>query len=380
MMKKTLIATAVASAFSFNAFADGHVSISGYAAAGAEFGDATEAGTTTNGKDVPQGANTMLHISGHNNLDSGSQSYVSMGLTTNVTDNAGISMRYANVGLRGDFGDVAFGMGEMIYETGQIIDSFINDWGTGAPLTYTAVAGGGSFDFTALDSKALIYKMNQMGVVKPTLVYGYGDSNEATGDTDTTSDDYIDGSVDGAEYDDSYIMLALDYDNGAGMNAQFAYAAYADTNPTHTALIHSAGPADATGMRVTVKYDGGGFKLAGTYQQLELDHAATPTSYVNTNYNGKTWERDTLFLNLEIPTATGRVALSYGSADDVSVDGVAVSESGHTSYSVGYQYDLGPNSYLFARWAKADEDANWDIAGTTVESTDSQIIGIKVGF
>jgi len=370
MMKKTLIATAVASAFAFNAHADGHLSISGYAAAGAEFGDATEAGTTTKGRDVPQGANNMLHISGHNDLDSGSQSYANLGLTTNMTANADISMRYANVGLRGDFGDVAFGMGEMVYEVGQIIDSFINDHAVGAPLTYTAVAGG-AFDFTRIDEKALVYKMTQMGLVKPTLVYGYGSADEVTGAA------AVDGSVTGAEYDDSYLQLALDYNNGAGMNAQFAYAAYSDVSPT---TANTAGVADATGMRLTVRYDGGGFKLNATYQQLELDHAATPTGYTNTSYNGKTWERDSIYLNLEIPTATGRVALTYGSADDVAVDSVAVSESGHTSYSVGYQYDLGPNTYLFARWAKADEDANWGIDDTTVQSTDSQIIGIKVGF
>jgi len=288
-----------------------------------------------------------------------------------MTANADISMRYANIGLRGDFGDVAFGMGEMVYEVGQIIDTFINDWGVAAPLTYTQVAGGGAFDFTRIDDKALIYKMTQMGLVKPTLVYGYGSADEVTGAA------AVDGSVTGAEYDDSYLQLALDYNNGAGMNAQFAYAAYSDVSPT---TANTAGVADATGMRLTVRYDGGGFKLNATYQQLELDHAATPTGYTNTSYNGKTWERDSIYLNLEIPTATGRVALTYGSADDVAVDSVAVSESGHTSYSVGYQYDLGPNTYLFARWAKADEDANWGIDDTTVQSTDSQIIGIKVGF
>jgi len=376
MMKKTFIATAVASAFAFNAHADGHLSISGYAAAGVEFGDSTADGDNTNNRDVPQAANNMLHISGHNNLDNGSQSYANLGLTTTMTANEDISMRYANIGLRGDFGDVAFGMGEMVYEVGQIIDSFINDWGTAAPLTYTAVAGG-AFNFTRIDEKSLVYKMSQMGLVKPTLVYGYGDDDEADGAA------ALDGSVDGAEYDDSFLQLALDYNNGAGMNAQFAYAAYTDvsatTNPGDANAV-TAGPADATGMRITVRYDGGGFKLNATYQQLELDHAATPTDYTNASYNGKTWERDTIFLNLEIPTATGRVALSYGSADDVAVDSVAVAESGHTSYSVGYQYDLGPNTYVFARWAKADEDANYDIGDATVESTDSQIIGIKVGF
>ena len=83
MMKKTLIATAVASAFSLSAFADGHVSVGGYAATGFEFGD-SETGGTTDGKDAPRGGNTTLSINASNDLDNGSQSYVSLAFTTDL--------------------------------------------------------------------------------------------------------------------------------------------------------------------------------------------------------------------------------------------------------------------------------------------------------
>ena len=378
MMKKTLIATAVASAFSLNAFADGHVSVGGYAATGFEFGDSETGGVETDGKTAPRGGNTTLSINASNDLDNGSQSYVSLTFTTDPTIAADdVSMRAGRVGLRGDFGDVAWGMGEMIYEVGQIIDPHIADF-SGNSLAHTAVAGG-AFNFTRIDSNVLIYSMNQVGVVKPTLVYGYGNDAEVTGDGSG------DGSVNGATYDDSILQLALDYNNGAGLNVQFAHAAYTDVNATEgysEAAQMTAGPADATGNRITASYDTGGYILKGTYQSLELDHAAAATSYTNTNYNGKTWKRDTMYMSLIIPVATGRVGAGYGTADDVSVDGVSVNESGSKVYSLSYQYDLSANTYLFARFAKTSNDAEWDStsAASTESTTTSQIIGLKVSF
>jgi len=378
MMKKTLIATAVASAFSLNAFADGHVSVGGYAATGFEFGDSETGGAETDGKTAPRGGNTTLSINASNDLDNGSQSYVSLTFTTDPTVAADdVSMRAGRVGLRGDFGDVAWGMGEMIYEVGQIIDPHIADF-SGNSLSHTAVAGG-AFDFTRIDSNVLIYSMNQVGIVKPTLVYGYGNNAEVTGGA------AVDGSVSGATYDDSILQLALDYNNGAGLNVQFAHAAYADVNPTEgyseTAQM-TAGPADATGNRITASYDTGGYIIKGTYQSLELDHAVAATGYTNTNYNGKTWKRDTMYMSLIIPVATGRVGAGYGTSDDVSVDGVSVNESGRKVYSLTYQYDLSANTYLFARFAKTSDDAEWDStsAASTESTTTSQIIGLKVSF
>jgi len=385
MMKKTLIATAVASAFSFNAFADGHVSVGGYAATGFEFGDSETGGTETDGKTAPRGGNTTLSINASNDLDNGSQSYVSLTFTTDPTAAADdVSMRAGRVGLRGDFGDVAFGMGEMIYEVGQIIDPHIADF-SGNSLSHTSVAGG-LFNFTRIDSNVLIYNMNQIGVVKPTLVYGYGAGDEVTGDGSG------DGSVNGATYDDSTLILALDYNNGAGLNVQFAHAAYADVSPTsgysETAAT-AAGASDATGNRITASYDTGGYIIKGTYQRLELDHAAATTEYLNTNYDGKTIKRDTMYLSLIIPVATGRIGAGYGTADDASIDGVSLNESGSKVYSLSYQYDLSANTYLFARFAKTSNDAQWQAHGTTAaaianvgaeNSTTSQIIGLKVSF
>ena len=57
MMKKTLIATAVASAFSLNAFA-ADVSINGYAGAGFEFGDSETNGVETDGKSMANPGNS----------------------------------------------------------------------------------------------------------------------------------------------------------------------------------------------------------------------------------------------------------------------------------------------------------------------------------
>jgi len=324
MMKKTLIATAVASAFSLNAFADGHVSVGGYAATGFEFGDTNVNGTETDDKTAPRGGNTVLIIGGSNDLDNGSQSYVNLVFTTDPTSAAdGVTMRAGAVGLRGDFGDVSFGMGEQVYEVGQIIDPHIADF-SGNSLAHTAVAGG-LFNFTRIDSNVLVYKMNQIGVVKPTLVYGYGAGDEVTGAAT------VDGSVDGAQYDDSILQLALDYNNGAGLNVQFAHAAYADSDPTsgyNEDGENAAGVADATGNRITASYDTGGYIIKGTYQRLELDHAAATTEYSNDNYDGKTLKRDTMYLSLIIPVATGRIGAGYGTADDVSVDGVSLDESG----------------------------------------------------
>ena len=379
MMKKTLIATAVASAFSLNAFADGHVSVGGYAATGFEFGDSETGGVTTDGKDAPRGGNTTLSINASNDLDNGSQSYVSLTFTTDPTIAADdVSMRAGRVGLRGDFGDIAWGMGEMIYEVGQIIDPHIADF-SGNSLSHTAIAGN-AFNFTRIDSNVLIYSMNQVGIVKPTIVYGYGNGAEVSGADISTK-----GGVSGTDYDDSTLQLALDYDNGAGLKAQFAYAAYTDIDPESGYAEDaqtSAGAADATGMRVTATYDTGGYIVKGTYQQLELDHATAATGYTNTNYNGKTWERDTMYLSLIIPVSTGRIGAGYGTADNVSVDGVSVDESGSKVYSLTYQYDLSANTYLFARFAKTSNDAEWDSssAASSESTTTSQIIGLKVSF
>jgi len=382
MMKKTLIATAVASAFSLNAFADGHVSVGGYAATGFEFGDTNVNGTETDDKTAPRGGNTVLIIGGSNDLDNGSQSYVNLVFTTDPTSAAdGVTMRAGAVGLRGDFGDVSFGMGEQVYEVGQIIDPHIADF-SGNSLAHTAVAGG-LFNFTRIDSNVLVYKMNQIGVVKPTLVYGYGAGDEVTGAAT------VDGSVDGAQYDDSILQLALDYNNGAGLNVQFAHAAYADSDPTsgyNEDGENAAGVADATGNRITASYDTGGYIIKGTYQRLELDHAAATTEYSNDNYDGKTLKRDTMYLSLIIPVATGRIGAGYGTADDVSVDGVSLDESGSKVYSLTYQYDLSANTYLFARFPKTSNDAQWtanedeaSLVGNEQTIT-SQIIGLKVSF
>ena len=89
----------------------------------------------------------------------------------------------------------------MIYEIGQIIDGHGADW-NGSSLQHTSIAGGG-FNFTRVDSDVLIYSMNQVGLVKPTIVYGYGNSAERAG-VDTL------GGATGGTYDDSLLQLALD--------------------------------------------------------------------------------------------------------------------------------------------------------------------------
>ena len=189
-----------------------------------------------------------------------------------------------------------------------------------------------------------------------------------------------------ATYDDGMMQIALDYNNGAGMNAQFAYAAYTDVDPTSTISIaddgaQPAGAADATGMRLTVRYDMGGIQLRGTYQMLELDNENTIDHADSDHYDGKTVERDTMALNIVIPTATGRVMVAYGSSDDASVDGVSVAESGMTNYSVGYYYDLSSNVYLFGRFGKESEDANYDdLADTTEDSVTTKVIGMRFLF
>jgi hypothetical protein len=387
MMKKTLIASAVASAFSLNAFADGHVGVGGYMATGFDFGDTQIAGVETDGKSVGNGGGATININASQDLDSGNSAYVLLVYTTDPS-NAGTTLntRAGRVGLRGDFGDVAWGSGEMVYEIGQIIDGHGADW-NGSSLQHTSIAGGG-FNFTRVDSDVLIYSMNQVGMVKPTIVYGYGNSDEITTD--------VNGGVSGATYDDSVLQLALDYNNGAGLSAQFAYAQYTDVDAigdgndddaTDDGVAgfsatdqNTAGAADATGQRLTVKYDTGGYTVAGTYQSLEIDHAVAVTGMTNSNYDGKTWKRDTMYLNLTVPTATGRINAGYGTADDVSVDGVSVNESGSKTYYVSYSYDLSAAAYLFAYFAKTDNEAQWDLGNTAQDDATTQLIGLKVSF
>ena len=70
--------------------------------------------------------------------------------------------------------------------------------------------------------------MNQVGLIKPTILYGFGSDAEVNG-TVTAADgttSTLDGGVTGQEYDDGMIQLVADYDNGAGMKAPFAYANY----------------------------------------------------------------------------------------------------------------------------------------------------------
>ena len=81
MMKKTLIATAVASAFSLNAFA-ADVNINGYLGAGFfEFGDSEANGVETDGKTMAGPANSMLIINVNDELDNGMTVYGSFGYT-----------------------------------------------------------------------------------------------------------------------------------------------------------------------------------------------------------------------------------------------------------------------------------------------------------
>jgi len=387
MMKNTLIATAVASAFSLNAFA-ADVSINGYLGSGVEFGDSTAAGTVTDGKTMGNAANNVIVFGISEDLDNGSQAYGSLVYTVNGTAQGNLSTRATRIGLRGDFGDIAFGMGEMIYEVGQIVDAHLTDY-AGNELNQTRIAGGG-FDFTRIDSNVLVYQMSSMGAFTPTIVYGYnnttelvvdGDGNDVNGAVGTAGA-AVNGAVANTTYDDSLMQLAIDYNNGAGLNAQFAYAAYTDVDPT-SGVNHgdmtNAGVADATGTRLTVRYDTGGMNIAATYQTMEVDHAAE-ADYANDGYDGKTWKRDTMFLHVTVPVATGRISAGYGVADDAEVDGVSLNDSGTKVYNISYQYDLSPNTYLFARMGKFDSKANYDLGNTTQNDQTSQVVGIKIGF
>ena len=379
MMKKTLIATAVASAFSLNAFA-ADVQINGYLGAGFEFGDSEANGVETDGKTMAGPANSMLIVNVNDELDNGMTAYGSFGYTLYSMNLGAADQRFTRVGLKGDFGDAAWGMGEMIYEVGQIFDGSSVDYnggGNNTELSHTKLANG-LFNFTRMDENVFIYSMNQIGLIKPTILYGFGADAEVTGDG-------TNGTTNNATYDDGMMQLALDYNNGAGMNAQFAYAAYTDVDPTSTIDIgpnagQPAGGADATGMRLTVRYDMGGIQLRGTYQMLELDNENTIDFADSDHYDGKTVERDTMALNIVIPTSTGRVMVAYGSSDDASVDGVSVAESGMTNYSVGYYYDLSANVYLFGRFGKESEDANYDLADTTEDSVTTKVIGMRFLF
>ena len=64
----------------------------------------------------------MLNV--NDELDNGNDCLCAFGLHSDPS-NAGCTtadMRAGRVGLKGDFGDVAWGSGEMVYEIGQIID------------------------------------------------------------------------------------------------------------------------------------------------------------------------------------------------------------------------------------------------------------------
>lgn len=379
MMKKTLIASAVASAFSLNAFA-ADVNINGYLGAGFELGDSEVNGVETDGKSMAGPANSMLIINVNDELENGMTAYGSFGYTLYSMNLGAADQRFTRVGLKGDFGDVAWGMGEMIFEVGTIFDGSSVDYnggGNNTELSHTKLANG-LFNFTRMDENVFIYSMNQIGMIKPTILYGFGTDTEVTGDG-------TNGTVNDATYDDGMIQLALDYNNGAGMNAQFAYAAYTDVDPTSTINIaddgaQPAGGADATGMRVTVRYDMGGIQLRGTYMMLELDAAAAIDHADSDHYDGKTVERDTMMLNIVIPTSTGRVMVAYGSSDDASVDGTSVAESGLSNYSVGYYYDLSANVYLFGRFGKESSDANYDLGNTVENSVTTKAIGMRFLF
>jgi len=376
MMKKTLIATAVASAFSLNAFA-AEVSINGYLGTGFELGNTESGGTEVDGKQMANAANNMLIVNVSDALDNGMTAYGSFGYTLYSNTMGSADQRFTRIGLRGDFGDAAWGMGEMIYEVGQIFDGNSVDYnggGNNTELSHTKLANG-LFNFTRLEENVFIYSMNQVGLVKPTILYGFGNSTEVTGDG-------TNGTTNGATYDDGMLQLALDYDNGAGMTAQFAYAAYTDVDPTSTVSLTAAQPAgaaDATGMRLTVRYDMGGIKLAGTYQMLELD-SENDMDNAGTNYDGNVIERDTMTVNITIPTATGRVMVAYGSSDDASVDGVNLNESGMTNYSVGYYYDLSSNVLLGARFGKESSDQNYDVANTDENSATTKAVFMRFLF
>lgn len=380
MMKKTLIASAVASAFSLNAFA-AEVSINGYTGAGFEFGHSETNGVETDNKSMANPANSQLIFNVSDALDNGMTAYAMMAYTHDSdTLGSGLVNRATRVGLRGDFGDVAWGMGEMIYEVGQILYGATvdhNGGGNNSELTHTKLASG-LFNFTRMDENVFIYQMNQVGLVKPTILYGYGSDAEVTGDG-------TNGTTNGSSYDDGMVQLVVDYDNAAGMKAQFGYAAYTDVDPTSTISIapnagQPAGGADATAMRLTVRYDMGGIELNGTYQMMELDNEVALTGMTNSGYDGKTFERDSMALAVSIPTSTGRVIVSYGSSDDVSVDGASLAESGVTTYKVAYYYDLSANVYLFGHFGKQNEDANYDTGNTDENSITTKVVGMRFLF
>ena len=107
-MKKTIVAAAVAAFVSAPAFAD--VSLYGKAHLAAEFGDGNLNATSTTDQDRIASRASRFGIKASEDLGNGMSAFVKYEFGADAIDGTdGLTARDANMGLKGDFGTLAFG-------------------------------------------------------------------------------------------------------------------------------------------------------------------------------------------------------------------------------------------------------------------------------
>ena len=376
-MKKRVITTALAGLFVAPTIALADVTINGYVSEALQFGDSTAAGVKTDTDDVATGGGERFWFGASEDLGNGMTASASFTYTTSVSHSGTeLVTRSGNVAIAGDFGTIQLGSGEIMYEIGQITDGYGADFS--GSLDGTSVAGG-LWNFTRIDDNFLRMDMAPMGPLKISMAYGLAGGQAA---------------IAGKNYDSGMLQLNGVYDMGNGMLVDVAYASYTEIDPTTGFAFTNAnaggganasptGVADATGLRMTLKYTTeGGIFLAGTINDLEVQQD-TAMDNVNNNYDALAVERKTYNFDIIYPVATGRVGLNYNSQSNAKADGSTISDSGRSAYTLYYQHDMGAATYLYAMYNKSDQDGNYSAAAAaSTNSTEGTAIrfGIKFSF
>jgi len=337
-------------------------------------------GTTTDTDRVNRQGFSVLTIAVEEDLGTGTTAYVSVTNKIDVTEadasgatnNSNWSLQDGRIGLKGDWGNVMLTSREPIFELTHIIDAFGaqngDSGGTQDSLLLTGIAGG-LYNFTHVMPDMISYQMAPMGNLNLELVYGWGAAEE-TGDG-------TEGTTSGTAYDMSIMQVGASYAMG-NITLKGSYANHTEVDPNDGAGYGiGSGAADASGIVGALIYDMGNVKISVAINDLEMD-MANSTTFTNTNYSGKTFERSGQSINIQYPVSTGLLTFHTSMVDDVKVDGTALANSGAKNWNVGYIHNLSASTYIFGAYVNKNLEAQY--AGNTASAAETTETHMKVGM
>lgn len=324
-------------------------------------------GTTTDTDRINRQGFSILTIGVSEDLGNGTTAYASVTSKIDVTEadasgavnNSNWSQQDGRIGLKGEWGNVMLTSREPIFELTHIVDLFGSQngdsGGTQDSLLLTNIAQG-LYAFTHVMPDMLSYQMAPMGNLNLELVYGWAGAEE-TGDG-------TEGTTSGTTYDSSIMQIGGSYAMG-NFTIKGAYANHTEMDPNDGAGYATAsGAADVSGLVGSLTYDMGNIKIALVLNDLEMD-MANSTTFANSNYSGKSFERSGQTINIQYPISTGTLQFHTSMVDDIKIDGTALANSGAKNWNVGYMHNLSASTYLFASYVNVNREAQYDGTAAT---------------